>query len=151
MMVRVLVLAALIASSCAAEDSAWLRDFEAAKKAAAEKNVPILANFSGSDWCIWCKRLDKEVFSTPEFKEYASTNLVLFIADFPRKDTQPAEIRDQNSKLAEQNKVNGFPTVLLFDAKGTVLGRTGYKQGGPKKYIENLKGLLAGKKSADGD
>jgi protein disulfide-isomerase len=120
----------------------WLTDFEAAKKIAAEKGVPILADFSGSDWCGWCIKLDKEVFSQDEFKAYAKDNLVLFLADFPRSTPQTKDISEQNSALAEKYGVRGFPTVLILNAGGEVLERTGYQRGGAEKYIEHLKELL---------
>ncbi len=126
-----------------------MTDFEAAKKLAAEKNLPVLADFSGSDWCGWCIKLDKEVFSKKPFKEYAKQNAVLFLADFPSRKKQAATLKKQNEKLAETYSVRGFPTVLLLDAKGKVLGRTGYKAGGPKVYIEHIRELLAKSKKTD--
>ena len=120
----------------------WLEDFEAAKKEATAKKLPILVNFSGSDWCGWCIKLDNEVFSKKEFKEYAATSLVLFLADFPQSKKQVEEIKKQNSKLAADYGVRGFPTILLLDADGKVLARTGYEKGGAVKYVKHLKGLL---------
>lgn len=128
------------------QDKAWLTDFEAAKKAAAEKKLPILADFSGSDWCGWCIRLDREVFSQKEFKEFARDNLILFLADFPRKKTQDEKIKKQNAALMKKYEVEGFPTVLIMDAEGKVLARTGYEQGGAAAYVEHLKKLIAGRK-----
>lgn len=131
-------------SSFAAEG--WLDDFEAAKKLAAEKGVPILVNFSGSDWCGWCIRLDREVFGEAEFKKYAAENLVLFIADFPRRKELPEKVAKQNRELAEKIGIMGFPTVLLMDAEGKEIARTGYQPGGPAAYVTHLKELLAGPK-----
>ncbi len=127
----------------------WMTDFEAARKLAAEKSLPILADFSGSDWCGWCIKLDKEVFSKKPFREYARQNVVLFLADFPSRTKQPAELKAQNEKLAQTYGVRGFPTVLLLDAKGKELARTGYKPGGPKAYIEHIKELLVNSRKAD--
>lgn len=120
----------------------WLTDFEAAKKLAAEKNVPILADFSGSDWCGWCMKLDEEVFSQQTFKKFAAGQLVLFLADFPQGKEQTAEVRAQNEKLAKKYGVRGFPTVFLLRADGTVLAKTGYQPGGAAAYVEHLKGLM---------
>lgn len=120
----------------------WLDDLAAAKKQAAEKKLPILANFSGSDWCGWCIRLDREVFSQPEFAAYASSNLVLLVLDFPRRSAQPPALAEQNRKLAETYGVRGFPTVLLLDAGGKVISQTGYQPGGAASYVEHLKSLL---------
>jgi thioredoxin-related protein len=72
-----------------AESGEWLTDFSVAKKKAKEENKPILALFTGSDWCPWCIKWEKEAFSQPEFKNYARTNLVLLFVDFPDKKAAP--------------------------------------------------------------
>jgi protein disulfide-isomerase len=120
----------------------WLTDFEQAKAEASSRKVPILADFSGSDWCSWCIRLDREVFSQDAFKDYAKDNVVLFLADFPNSKPQPEKMKAQNRALAEKYGIEGFPTVLLLDADGKVLGRTGYQSGGAKAYIEHINGLI---------
>lgn len=139
-LITVLMVAGFAAVAFGAEG--WLTDFEAARKQALEKNLPILADFSGSDWCGWCIKLDNEVFSQDAFKEYAKENLVLFLADFPNSKPQPEEVQKQNKALAEKYGIRGFPTVLLFDAEGNVLAQTGYQRGGAEKYIEHIKELL---------
>ena len=120
----------------------WLTDFEAAKKSAAEKKRPILIDFSGSDWCGWCIKLDKEVFSKKDFKQYAEDNLVLFLADFPRSKKQSSAVKKQNQELAQQYGIRGYPTILLLDANGNVLAKTGYQRGGAKAYVLHLQKLL---------
>jgi len=120
----------------------WETDFEVAKKRAKDENKKILADFTGSDWCGWCIKLKKEVFDKPEFQEYAKKNLVMLEVDFPNKKKLPAKEKAQNDKLSVEFKVNGYPTILLMDATGKEVGRTGYQQGGPAKYVEHLKGLL---------
>jgi len=120
----------------------WLTDFEAAKRDAAKREVPILADFSGSDWCRWCMKLDEEVFRQTEFAKYAKDNLVLFLADFPSRKKQTDEVRRQNKALADKFGIKGYPTVLLLDADGKVLVRTGYMRGGAEKYVEHLKEIL---------
>ena len=135
---------ALVATciSAAATDIVWLDDFGQAKKIAAEKKLTILADFSGSDWCGWCIRLDKEVFSQEAFKSYANKNVILFVADFPSHKKLASAVTEQNKKLADEYKVEGFPTVLLLNADGKVMARTGYKPGGAEAYVEHLKGLI---------
>lgn len=126
----------------AAKPAAWITSYEAAKAEAAARKVPILADFSGSDWCGWCVRLEKEVFSKDEFRQYAEKNLVLLLVDFPRGKAQPDAEKKQNRELAEKFGIEGFPTVLLLDAEGKELARTGYRAGGAAAYVGHLKSLL---------
>ncbi|MGI6355530.1 MAG: thioredoxin family protein [Lentisphaerae bacterium] len=125
-----------------AAGASWLEDYAKAKAVAAEKKVPMLLNFTGSDWCRWCIKLDKEVFSQKVFNDYAEKNLVLMKIDFPMKIEQSEEVKAQNKKLSEEFKVRGFPTIYLVGADGQIIGRTGYKAGGAEKYVEHLKDLL---------
>jgi protein disulfide-isomerase len=153
-MIGLFIVASMALVSCRGEDKAvatetdgggkvaWLTSLETAKAEAALRKVPILVDFSGSDWCGWCIRLDKEVFSKPAFKNYAKDNLVLLLIDFPRRTAQSDEVKRTNQTLAEQFQVEGFPTVLLLNAEGKVLARTGYQAGGAEAYIQNLKSLL---------
>lgn len=124
----------------------WLTDIKAAKELARDKNLPILADFAGTDWCGWCIKLDQEVFSQDAFKAYAKTNLVLFLADYPHFKQLPAETVKQNKTLSQQYRVEGFPTVLLLDANGSELARTGYRPGGSKEYVDYLVKLIVGLK-----
>ena len=118
---------ALLSIAAQAGQEEWLTDFAKAKEAARERNVPILADFAGTDWCGWCIKLDSEVFSQDAFKAYAKTNLVLFLADYPRIKQLPAQSARQNETLAQQYNIEGFPTVLVLDANGKELARSGYR------------------------
>lgn len=133
------------------EAGEWMTDFDDAKKIAAERNIPILVNFSGSDWCGWCIRLDKEVFSKEAFQAFAKKEVVLFLADFPRRTPLPEDVKKQNEALAQQFGVRGFPTILLLDADGELILRTGYKPGGPEAYIQHLRESMPESADADAD
>lgn len=122
----------------------WLTNFEKTKQEAKEKKCLILADFSGSDWCRWCTKLKREVFSKPAFKAFAKNNLILFVADFPRKEKQSDELKKQNQILATTYAIRGFPTVLLLNASGKELARTGYCKGGAEAYVEHLQALIKG-------
>lgn len=146
--VHVMTLALIVLGSVALAGDGWLTDFEKAKKEAAEKKLPILAEFSGSDWCPPCQMLHERVLAKPEFKKFAKKNLILFQADFPRQSKLPKETMKQNEKLAMEYGVDGFPTVILFDSKGKVLTKeTGYQGEGPDEYVKHLKDLLKKAKS----
>lgn len=125
-----------------AEATLWLTDYDQAIKVAAEKKLPVLVDFTGSDWCGWCIRLDKEVFSQDAFVAYAKVNLVLLKLDFPNRKKLPKTEAAKNQALAEKYGVQGFPTIVLLGADGKEKARTGYKSGGAETYVEHLKGLL---------
>lgn len=129
----------------AESEPAWIESFADAQTTARETGNPILADFTGSDWCVWCVRLKKEVFSQEAFKEYAKANLVLFKADFPQRTPQAEDLKQQNRELATRYGIQGFPTILLLDAGGKELARTGYQAGGAEKYVDHLRELLAPK------
>jgi len=63
----------------------WQTDFNKAKEDASKQNKAILISFSGSDWCGPCIRMEKEIFESDVFTNYATNNLVLVKADFPRE------------------------------------------------------------------
>jgi thioredoxin-related protein len=119
-----------------AQESSWLTDFEKAKATAEKEQKPILADFTGSDWCGWCIKLKQEVFDTPEFTKWAKDHVVLLEVDFPRKTEQPDELKQQNEKLAAKYAIEGYPTILFLDHKGEKIGELGYQEGGPAKWIE---------------
>ncbi len=120
----------------------WVTDFEKAQQLAQQQNKDILINFSGSDWCYWCQKLDKEVFSRDAFHEQADEKYVFLLIDFPQdKSGQSDAVQRQNEKLAERFGIQGFPTVLLADASGRPYARTGYMEGGARAYLEHLKEL----------
>lgn len=98
---------------------------ENAKKQASEKNELILLNFSGSDWCIPCIKLHKNIIGTDEFKKLETENVVVYInADFPRnkKNQLSTELKKENASLADQyNKKGLFPYTLLLNSEGKIL------------------------------
>jgi len=138
-----------------AKPGVWTMDLKAAKTMAAEKDLPLLINFTGSDWCGWCIIMDEQVFSKPEWKEYAKENLMLVWIDFPQDEKLvPEKYVERNEKLAEANGVKGFPTYIVLNSDGaTRLGNLGASRDAtPEKFIEQLKALTdkrAGKEKAE--
>jgi len=140
----------VLAQEPAAKADAWVQDFAKAKEQAAKEGKDLLIDFTGSDWCIWCKRLDKEVFAEAAFADEAPKSFVLVKLDFPSDESLvTAEIKAQNEKLKEQYAVEGFPTVFLTDAEGRPYAQTGYQKGGAAKYMEHLAELKAAKAARD--
>lgn len=124
-------------------DVAWQTDFAKAAADAAQTRRYLLLDFTGSDWCGFCVKLEKEVFSTPEFATFAS-RFVCVRLDFPRKQPQPAELKMQNAGLAATYAVHSYPTVLLLAPNGKLVGsQTGYRGTGVQKYIEQLNTMIS--------
>ena len=132
-----------LAASASAAGDGWMTDFEAAKVKAKAENKPMLLDFTGSDWCVWCIKLDKEVFGEAAFKDYAAAELVLVELDFPEGKGQSAQLKAQNEALAKQYGVLRFPTILLLSPDGELIEKTTYQPGGPEAYVEHIKGILA--------
>ncbi len=122
----------------------WITSYEQGQQEAKANNKLVLLDFTGSDWCGWCILLDREVFSKPQFKEYASKNLVLVEVDFPKMKPMSDAIRAQNVRLAMQYQVQAFPTIIVLNGDGHIVGELGYMQGGPDAFIAVLEKLRKG-------
>lgn len=121
------------------DHGAWETDFDKALEIAAKEKKKLLVDFSGSDWCGWCIKLDKEVFALDSFLEKVQQDYVLVLLDFPRNKTVPN--KERNQELMNQYGVKGFPTVLLMDPQGNPFARTGYMEGGPSVYLKHMEDL----------
>lgn len=128
--------------SLSAAGAGWMTDFKAAQSQAAAEQKPMLLDFTGSDWCGWCIKLDEEVFSQNAFKEYAADSLVLVELDFPRGKEQSDALKAQNKALAEKYGVRGFPTIVLLSSDGDLIEKTGYRPGGAESYVAHIKSIL---------
>lgn len=122
----------------------WTTSYERGQQEAQANHKLILLDFTGSDWCGWCKLLDQEVFSQPQFKEYANKNLVLVEVDFPRRKKIPDETKSQNVQLARRYQVQGFPTIVVLNGEGQKVGELGYMEGGPSVFIAELERFRKG-------
>jgi len=118
----------------------WVEDYDAAVAIAKKEGKDLLIDFTGSDWCGWCKRLDAEVFSTDLFVEKAPATFVLTKLDFPRSEEVKAKVPNpaRNEELSKKWSIRGFPTILLVTPEGAAYASTGYREGGPEPYLEHL-------------
>ena len=146
----VLVLAAALLCGCnqkvvaAGKANIWQSDYDAALKQAAAENKYVLVSISGLEWCGWCKALENEVFSQPEFIAYARDNLICVLLDFHSSGRATnAEFAKQHEMLLEKFQVQGFPTVLILNPQGKGIVRDGYQRGGAANYVEFIKGVVA--------
>lgn len=136
-----------------AQELTWETNLEKAAQVSIKTKKPLLLFFTGSDWCGWCIRLQKEVLKTAEFAAWAKENVVLVELDFPRRSPQLPEIQKQNMEMQQIFEVRGYPTVWFAnptknDGKINLdkLGSTGYVAGGPSKWLEAANQILATKK-----
>lgn len=116
----------------------WNADFADAVEKAQAEDKWLLLNFTGSDWCIWCKRLSESVFSTGEFQDWAEENAVLVFLDFPSTIELSEAQQMQNSYLQQFMGVQGYPSIWLLDSDLTPLLSTGYKDRSAEGYIRHL-------------
>jgi|CZKI01.1.fsa_nt_gi thioredoxin-related protein len=132
--IAVCVAGLLVAAAARAAD--WTEDYPAALAKAKKEHKLLLLDFTGSDWCPWCKRIEAEVFSTNKFGDFASQKLVLVKLDFPRQRELAKEVVDQNAALQKKFKVEGFPTIVVIDpSEKVVFVQEGYKEGGPEAFL----------------
>lgn len=128
----------------------WLVDVDEAYAISNKEGKPILANFTGSDWCGWCKKLDADVFTKPAFQEWAKENVVLLELDFPRRFQIPPKNQQLNASMKNALRVTGFPTIWLMELtkdptsgqyKINGLGKTGYTQSADQ-FIATVEGFI---------
>lgn len=136
-----LLLTVLAAGAAMADEPAWLVNLPQAVAQAKLDRKLVLIDFTGSDWCGWCKKLDADTFSQPAFLDFARKNLVLVQADFPAHKPQPDDLKEANHALAATYGVQGYPTLILLRADGSMVWKqTGYLPGGPDALIAKITG-----------
>ena len=123
----------------------WLTDYKTAQEQAKSGNKLLLLDFTGSDWCGYCIQLDRAILSQPQFKDYASKNLVLLEVDFPRRKPQSVETKRQNQELAQRYQIEGFPTLVVLNGAGQTIWRyDGFYTGGVDAFLAQLNKLHKG-------
>jgi protein disulfide-isomerase len=119
----------------------WFTDLPKAQAEAKAEKKSVLLFFHGSDWCPSCVEMQRDVFGSAEFAEYARQALILVDVDFPEKTKQPGELKRANLALAAKfNVADSYPAVVLLEETGaTAFQESGYTGGGPAILMANLK------------
>ena len=127
----------------------WHTDVSKAINISMENEKPLFFFFTGSDWCGWCIKLQKEVFFKPEFGKWAKNNLTLVELDFPRRKKLDASLQKQNDNLRNMFAVRGYPTgwivipeIVDKNVNFKRLGSQGYVAGGPSAWIKGAEKIL---------
>ena len=119
----------------------WSNNAEKVFSDAKESGNPVLMNFTGTDWCVWCKKIKKEIFDTDEFRAWVKKNNIgLLELDFPKGIKQSDELKAQNTSLAREVGVRGYPTIVIV-SKGKMI-KTGYVKGGPNAWIKSVESQI---------
>jgi thioredoxin-related protein len=138
-----LVLCTAVCQTVRSENVEWFTDAEAAQAKAKGEDKLVLLNFTGSDWCLWCKKLKREVFDKPEFAQFAQSKLVLVEVDFPQHKTLPEAQQQANARLDKTYSINSYPTIVVLNADGKQVARMGYGFGGVSAFIAKLEKKVA--------
>lgn len=150
-MKKIILVFAFLISGCIAQaqELNWQTDMTKATEQSLKEKKPILLFFTGSDWCGWCIKLQRDVLKTNEFAAWATENVILVELDFPRSKPQDAFIKTQNQQLAQTFGIQGYPTVWIVnpikseDNKINLqgLGSLGYDKS-PTTWISNANAFL---------
>lgn len=117
----------------------WKTNYDEALREARSTKKPLLILFTGSDWCTWCIKLEKESLNSPEFAEMTADKFVFLKLDFPLNKSLPPEMTAFNKSIQKRFNVSGFPTIVLVDPTSErLIGTVGYRPGGGKQYASNL-------------
>ena len=153
-MKKIILVFAFLISGCIAQaqELNWQTDMSKATELSLKENKPLLLFFTGSDWCGWCIKLQKDVLKTTEFANWANENVILVELDFPRSKPQDPTLKMQNQQLAQTFGIQGYPTVWFVkpikgdDNKVNLqgLGSLGYDKS-VTNWITNASTFLAKK------
>ena len=118
----------------------WDEDFEEGKALAEKSGKLVLLAFSGSDWCGWCKKMEKEIYSDKKFISEAKKRYVLLMIDNPRNEGLLSPLaKKQNRELTSKYGVRGFPSTVIVRPSGEEVRRFGgYQSGGVDGFLEAL-------------
>lgn len=100
----------------------WLTNLEQAQQRAAAEGKAVLVSFTGSDWCVYCREMERAVLHTREFESYAAPKFVFMEVDVPHKPLLSPEQLEYNRCVAKRYGVTGYPTLLVLNAEGEVTG-----------------------------
>ncbi len=117
----------------------WYTNYREAVAMAKKQNKRLLLFFTGSDWCGWCKKMNQEILSSPDFIQAVGNDFVFVEVDFPMNKQLPADLAQQNATLKQKYGVTGYPTIVILDANENFVGESGYRPGGGKAYAEYIK------------
>ena len=109
----------------------WRYDYNAARREAQAKGLPLVLDF-GTANCFWCKKLDETTFQDASVLGTLNERFIPLKVD-----------ADQNAFLTETLQIHSYPTIVLAGPDGKILGTiVGYVEAG--RFHDQLRQVLAG-------
>ena len=131
-----------------ADELTWLTNFKQTQAQAKRGRKFVLLFFHGSDWCPVCTEVQRQVFDSAAFVQYARKMLVLVDVDFPEKHQQNEELKQANLALKTRFNLSrepgeGFSTLVLLNESGeTVFRRPVISAAGWRSFCRNCNAIL---------
>ena len=132
-----MLLSAVFSLALSAAEVKWQNDMASASEAAKKEKKPIIMLFTGSDWCPPCMKMERTTWKDAKVVEYVNKNYIPLLVDLPRGKQLPAEQVQKNQALSAKYKLRYVPTIVVTDADGKELGRTGFNT--PDSFLKFLK------------
>lgn len=119
----------------------WMT-FEEASAATLENPKMILVDVY-TDWCGWCKKMDKETFTDDKVIAYVNDNFYavkLHAEKTDRSFTFKGKEYTEAS-MAKTMRVSSYPNFVIMDATmENITQLPGYRQ--PQPFIDGLEGIV---------
>lgn len=133
----------LISAGLQAQEVKWLSWNEAAELAATDKNPKKVFVDVYTDWCGWCKKMDKDTFQNPEVAAYMTENFYMVKLD--GEGAEPIEFKGKTYKFVPSGRKGyhelaaalmqgrlSYPTTIFLDEKFNMLSPVpGYQKPEP--------------------
>ena len=96
----------------------WLTIEEAQQRSEKEPRKVIMDVYT--DWCGWCKKMDKTTFANEKVAQYVNENFYAVKLKADSKEKVSFKGKEfSKGELAQAFRVSGYPTVVFFDKSFT--------------------------------
>jgi thioredoxin-related protein len=120
----------------------WQNDLQIGLKEAAQQNKKVLLFFSVPERCESCNKLERNIFKSPEFIEFASENYVLVKIDFSydAQELTKAQLEKNLLIVEKYNKDGFFPHVVVLNKDAKITNKVDvYTRETPQQYLSLLR------------
>lgn len=110
----VVILTSFVIPSAEKETIHWLTIEEAQALSEKEPRKVIMDVYT--DWCGWCKKMDKTTFADEEVAQYVNENFYAVKLKADSRDAVTFKGKEfTKGELAQAFRVTGYPTIVFFD------------------------------------